>query len=246
LSFKAFAKTVDYWRLRADPDGANEDDEAKRDDRGFHLSESFGGMWFASLSLDPISGSIVAKELRRIEQAMFNDDWREAADRVGRTPTILDLERSPAQRRADALVEMATRSAAMPAGSRRPEPLFTVLVGWETLHDKVCELSNGTVVSPGSLERWLDVARLERAVFGPDSRVIDIGVSRRLFEGATRRAVQVRDHAQGCFNATCDEDPERCQVDHIIPWSAGGPTTQANGRLACSAHNRGRHGRPPP
>ncbi|HET7489778.1 MAG TPA: HNH endonuclease signature motif containing protein [Acidimicrobiales bacterium] len=81
-------------------------------------------------------------------------------------------------------------------------------------------------------------------VFGPASRPIDVGMRRRLFAGATRRAVEVRD--QGCRHPSCDEPAERCQVDHVLPWAAGGPTTIANGRLACGPHNRPRNRRGPP
>jgi 5-methylcytosine-specific restriction endonuclease McrA len=31
---------------------------------------------------------------------------------------------------------------------------------------------------------------------------------------------------------------ERCQIDHIVPHSQGGLTTQANGRCYCAVHNR--------
>jgi 5-methylcytosine-specific restriction endonuclease McrA len=71
--------------------------------------------------------------------------------------------------------------------------------------------------------------------------VIDVGVARRLFTGATRRAVQLRDHE--CFHPFCDVPSSDCEVDHVQPWSAGGATTQANGRPACGFHNRARHRR---
>lgn len=114
-----------------------------------------------------------------------------------------------------------------------------MLVGWETARGRICELANGTVVAPAALVPWPDSARLERVVFDGPSRVIDVGVGRRLFTGATRRAVEVRD--QQCFHEFCDVAADDCQVDHIIPHPAGGPTTQANGQLACGFHNRGRH-----
>ena len=40
-----------------------------------------------------------------------------------------------------------------------------------------------------------------------------------LFDGATRRTVQVRDRE--CFHDLCDEPAEGCEIDHIEPWSAG-------------------------
>ncbi|HEV2069917.1 MAG TPA: HNH endonuclease signature motif containing protein [Acidimicrobiales bacterium] len=96
------------------------------------------------------------------------------------------------------------------------------------------ELGIDPLTSPGSLVPWLDQAWLERVVFDPASRIIDVGVARRLSTGATRRAVQVRD--QECFHPLCDEPAELCQIDHVEPWSAGGHTVAANGRPACAYH----------
>jgi hypothetical protein len=238
LRFASFAKALAYWRWRADPDGAEDDAAAQRQRRKLHLSQSFGGMWFADGTFDPISGEIVAAELRRIEEQLFAADWAEAKGRVGDHVRNSDLRRTPAQRRADALVEMATRSATAPVGGRRPEPLFTVVVGYETFAGPVCELANATMVTPGSLVPWLESAWVERVVFDGPSRVLDVGVHRRLFSGATRRAVVVRDRE--CFDPACDVPAELCQIDHVRPWAEGGLTTQANGRPACGFHNRRR------
>ena len=235
LRFDAFNRVVDYWAQRADPDGAEDDDHDRRHQREVHLSESFGGMWLGKLTLDPISGTIVAGELGRLEKLLFDADWADAKARLGREPTIFDLARTPAQRRADALVEMATRSAAMPPDARRPAPLFSVFVGYETLHGPICELAAGTVLAPGALLPWLDQAYIERAVFSPGDRV-EVSERARLFTGATRRAVQLRDRF--CDDKTCDIPADDCQVDHITPYSQGGPTTQANGRVGCAYHNR--------
>lgn len=50
-----------------------------------------------------------------------------------------------------------------------------------------------------------------------------------------------------CFHEFCEEPAERCQIDHVTPWAAGGATVEANGRVACAFHNRERHRpRPPP
>ena len=191
--------------------------------------------------LDPISGTVLANQLQRIENELFAADWAEARARVGDDVRPSDVERSPAQRRADALVEMARRAGSAPADARRPEPLFTVLVGYETFAGRMCQLADGTVVSPGTLVDWLDEAWIERVVFDGPSRVVDVGAAQRLFTGATRRAVEVRD--QECFHEMCDLPAEQCEVDHVEPWSAGGRTVSANGRPACAFHNLGRHRR---
>ncbi len=232
-------RALAYWAQLADPEGADAGAEAGHCARRLHLAETFGGSWALSGQFDPIGGAGVARALGIIEQELFEADWAEARARWGADVRMSHLVRTPAQRRADALVEMARRALAVPAGARLPEPLFTVLVGYETFAGRTCELAGGAVVAPGSLVRWIDEAWVERVVFDGPSRVTDVGVRRRLFAGATRRAVEVRDRT--CFHPFCDEAAERCEIDHVQPWAAGGLTTEANGRVACGFHNRERH-----
>jgi 5-methylcytosine-specific restriction endonuclease McrA len=85
----------------------------------------------------------------------------------------------------------------------------------------------------------LDRADVERALFDGPSKVIDIGVRRRLFTGATRTAIQLRDRV--CTHPSCDWPAEDCEIDHITPYSDGGETTQDNGRCLCRYHHRWRH-----
>ncbi|MHB1486303.1 MAG: HNH endonuclease signature motif containing protein [Acidimicrobiales bacterium] len=243
LRFESFTRALAYWEQLADPDGAEDDDEARRRRRDVYLESSFNGLWLGRITLDPISGAIVAGELEHLEAEMFEADWAQARAGLGREPTSIELSRTPGQRRADALVEMATRSRSAPADGRRPAPLFSVLVGYETMHGRMCELANGTALSPGSLLGWLDAAYIERAVFAPGRRV-EISATARLFTGATRRAIELRD--QNCTHPYCDRPAAACDVDHVIPFAAGGPTTQENGRMLCGFHNRLRHQRPPP
>ncbi len=243
LTFAEFVRVARYWEQHADPDGAEEDAIERRARRDVYLVPSVGGMYLGQMTLDPISGAIVAGELERLEAQLFEADWAEAKAQLGREPRVDELPRTPAQRRADALVEMATRSKSAPEEGRRPAPLFSVLVDYPTLAGRICELAGGTVLSPGSLVPWLDQAYVERAVFSPGGRV-EVGLTSRFFTGATRRAIELRD--QGCQHPYCDEPAERCQVDHILEFSQGGPTSQENGRLLCSFHNRQRNQRPPP
>ena len=207
-----------------DPDGAEQGADEDRAARELHLSQSFGGLWFGRITLDPVSGDIVDTTLRSIERELFDADWAEAKARLGREPTVLDLRRTPAQRRADALVEMATRARTAPAGGRRPAPLFTVVVGLETFRGPILELFNRTVLTPGTAAAHLTEADVERIVFDGPSRVLDVGAQRRFFTGALRRAIEVRDRT--CFHPSCDEVPERPEIDHIHEASKGGETTQ--------------------
>jgi hypothetical protein len=242
VSFRRFEHDLAYWRQEHDPESEDRRMKAQVDGRQVHLSPTFQGSWRLDGMFDPIAGTILHDTLMKIERELFEHDWADAKEKLGREPLAAELSRTPAQRRADALVEMAVRARTAPANGRRPEPLFTVLIGLPRF-EQLCELANGTVITPGSLTGWFSHAWIERVVFQPPSRVIDVGERRRLFEGATRRAVEVRDLNQ-CFHDLCEDPIE--QIDHIQPHSWDGPTTQDNGRGACAFHNRQRHRRGPP
>src|SRR3546814_17711868 len=108
------------------------------------------GMWFGRITLDPVRGTIVDETLAMIERELFEIDWAQAKDRLGRKPTLDELDRTPAQRRADALPEMAIRARTAPRDGRRPAPLFTVVIAYETLKGPVCELWNRPNITPGT------------------------------------------------------------------------------------------------
>jgi hypothetical protein len=243
MGFEDFYRALSYWKQLADPEGADAGDEERRAARTVYLEASFTGMWLGQMTLDPISGSIVAGELNRLEEQLFEADCAEAKERLGRSPRIDELARSSGQRRADALVEMAARSRTAPADGIRPAPLFSVFVGYETAYGRICELENGTVLAPSALDPWMDSSYFERAIFSLGTRV-DVSARARIFTGGTRRALELRDRM--CTHPYCYEPAESCQADHIQPWAEGGPTTQENGRLLCGFHNRLRNQRPPP
>jgi Domain of unknown function (DUF222) len=219
----------------ADPDGAQASDQERKASRNVYLETSLSGMFLGQMTLDPISGSIVSNELNRLEHELFEADCAQTKERLGRTGRIDELPRTSGQRRADALVEMATRSRTAPAEGTRPAPLFSVFVGYETVHGRICELENRTVVPPSALDPWMDSAYFERAIFSLGNR-IDVSVRSRFFTGGTRRAIELRDRL--CTHPHCYEPAENCQVDHIRTWALGGETTQDNGRLLCGFHNR--------
>ena len=238
LSFDKYIRAVSYWHQFADPDGTETSHEKRLAARDVYLEKSFDGTWLGHMTMDPLSGAAVSEELGRLEHELFEADWAEATERLGKEPTLSDLARTTGQRRCDALVEMATRSRTAPADGRRPAPLVSVLVDFPTLAGRICELANGTVLTPGALLPLLDEAYIERAVFSPGNRV-EVSETARLFTGATKRAIELRDRT--CTHPYCDGSGPS-QVDHIIPYAEGGPTNQENGRhsrvTATSSLNR--------
>ena len=223
LAYADAVRLVQYWCQRADDVLNTPAKERRAAKAAFYASSSLDGMVVLNGQLDPIGGAIVTEALQRIEQELYLADL-EAGTR-----------RTPAQRRAQALVEMAHRSQATPPDGRMPKPLFTVIVGDDTAKN-LCELSNGTVLQPEELAQYFDTAMLETILFDGPSTVLSVS-RRRSFTGSIRRAIEVRDrrcqHPSGC-----DQPASRCDVDHIKPFHQGGVTSQFNGRLLCSVHNR--------
>jgi hypothetical protein len=238
LTWAHFTRTTNYWLQLAQPDQAEDDASAQEAARRVHMSPGMDGTGLLDGLLTPLGYATVRGALDRIENELFHADWAEARARLGDRACLDDLARTPAQRRHDALVEMAERAIAAPADSLRPRPLVTVLVGLETFTGRICELADGTVISPGTIAGLLDRATIERVVFDSPDRVMAVGTT-RLFTGALRRAIEVRD--RHCTHPGCTVPAARCDVDHVIPYNDGGPTNQANGVLRCPAHHRWRH-----
>ena len=243
LSWADFVRAVEYWRQHADPDGVERDAAHDQARRRVHLSPGLRGTGILDGMLTPLGYATVQAALGRIEQELFDADWAAARAQHGDTATACHLARTPTQRRHDALVELAERSVTAPADGKRPPPLISVLVGYETFKGPVCQLASGTVITPGTVASTLDEALIERVVFDGPSRVIDLGHARR-FTGAARRALDVRD--QRCTHHSCDLPADQCQGDHIRAWTTHGPTHPDNGQLRCAYHNRWRWTHPDP
>lgn len=242
LPFDDFVQALRHWEEVVDEDGAEDRAEHDLAARRLHISETFRGNFVIDGQLDVVGGTEVATALSRIEQELFEADLRDVRERLGDAATVADIERTLAQRRADALVEMARRAMAAPPGARLPEPLVTVVVGLETLQGRVCEMFNRTTVTPGTVARLLTDAFVERAVFDGPNRIIELGHRERFFRGGLRRVIEIRD--RHCQHPGCRRPHDQCEGDHIQPWAMGGPTTQENGRLQCGFHNRWRNTQP--
>ena len=241
LRWAQATRLVQYWCHRADAQTDTDhtdqtDPGAPADDVHLHASTTIGGTVVLDGVLDPIGGAAVVSELNRLEHDLYLADQRDG------------ITRTVAQRRAAALVVMAQRSATAPTDGRAPKPLFSVLLG-DHAFTELCELANGTVITPHHLTPWLGTAQLETILFDGPTTIISVS-KRRSFVGALRRAIEVRDrHCQ--HPSGCDIPAERCDIDHIVPHTHDGPTSQFNGRLECPTHNRhvdrhDHHTTPPP
>jgi hypothetical protein len=215
-SFSDFTQALRYWVQCADDEVGANDPSRQKDSRYLSLAKTFDGTTDLRGCLDPLSGEIFASELEAIYQELFAADWNQAKGLLGDQVTVNDLERTPGQRRVDALVEMAKRSGSRPLGATAPRPLITIHAGYPKF-SQICELASGTVISPSQVVPLLSDAEIETVVFQSPNRVTDIKHKRR-FSGALKRVIEVRDrkcqHESGC-----DIRAENCQVDHILAYS---------------------------
>jgi uncharacterized protein DUF222 len=221
--FHVAQQGIAYWQQLADRKAADDDADVLHQRRHLHASKTWRGTGVLDGVLDPVGFEVFHTELTRIDEELRLQDRRDGA------------QRTAAQRRADALIEMATRSAIAPADGLRARPLFTVTIGIDPFKH-LCELASGSVIAPGLLLPYLAEADIERIVYDPPNRRFEAS-HRRRFDGAIRRIIKVRDrHCQ--HSSGCDVPASKCDVDHIEPHSRGGITCLCRGELKCDYHNR--------
>jgi hypothetical protein len=166
-------------------------------------------------------------------------------------------DRTPAQRRADALGEICRwwlygADRPMVAGER---PHVTVMVGAESLAGAVPTEATGSIaasattseldhvgpVSPETARRLACDASVMRVVMGGRSEPLDVGRRTPVVPPAMRRAVILRDRC--CRFPGCDRPHTWCDAHHVVHWANGGSTAVDNLLLLCRRHHRKVHER---
>jgi hypothetical protein len=149
-------------------------------------------------------------------------------------------DRTPAQRRADALLEvcrLALRTQELPDDGGEP-PQLAVTVAYQPLSRTLgtAVTDAGQRLSAATARRLACDARILPAVLGSTGQILDLGRTRRLATGPLRRALHIRD--RGCAFPDCDRPPRWTDAHHITPWTKGGATTLDNLVLLCRHHHR--------
>ena len=187
----------------------------------------------------PVEGSVRVSGFLTVEDAAV---VRAALDPLC-TPRSGD-DRDPAQRRADALVDicqLALRTGSLPENGGEPAQLV-VTVPFDQLSGQLGRgvLDTGERITPASVRQLACDAQILPSVLGGAGQPLDVGRTRRLFAGPLRRALVLRD--QGCAFPECDRPARWCDAHHVVSWVDGGPTSLANGVLLCRRHHRLLHG----
>lgn len=220
-------------RLRevVDPDGALTSHEQQFTRRYLNLSPMLDGMTRLDGLLDAESTATLSAALSPLMVPAGGDD-----------------DRTTAQRRADAVVELATvamREGSLPKLSGSSVAL-EVVVGVDTLRELerapgvVLDHPGGGADLPGpAIGRLACDASIGRVVLGPDGVPLDLGRQVRLFSRGQRRALAVRDG--GCRFPGCSRPPRFTDAHHLIPWQRGGVSDLSNAALLCRFHHRAMH-----
>jgi hypothetical protein len=215
-----------HWRHRGDAAAEVERARKQYARRELTIAPKAGGMFGVKGDLDAEGGAMVMTAL----------DALSAPDPSGAEA------RTPAQRRADALVELARRSldaGDLPdRGGERPH--LSVLVPLETVMDDLgapgADLESGGMLTGEAVRRLLCDCKVHRVVTKGASQPIDVGRATRTAPAALRRALVVRD--RGCAFPGCDRPAAWCDVHHLVHWTRGGATDPDNCVLLCTAHHR--------
>jgi 5-methylcytosine-specific restriction protein A len=200
----------------------DEPDISEPPPRTLFLSETLNGRGELSAGLDP-----EARELTDI------------ALRAAETPDVEgEPPRSPAQRRADAFVDIMRffldHQTAKPGGRHRHH--MNVIVRYEDLIEgRSGEFADGTRVDGATIQRLACDAGYHRVVTQGRSSILDYGTTRRNIPVNLFNALVVRD--RGCRFPGCDRPPHWCEAHHIDHWENHGPTKIENLVLACSRHH---------
>jgi len=181
-------------------------------------------------TFDPEAAEVVDTALRL---AMTDDAVAEAEAEAdgGRV-------RLPAERRADALVDVCRHFLDHQRGHRggRHRPHLNVVVDLDAVENRgQGRLIDGTPLDPVTIQRLLCDAAVHRVVTDGRSMVLDYGRATRTISPAMWATLVLRD--RHCRAAGCDRRPDMCEAHHVVPWQDGGPTDQHNLVLLCTRHH---------
>lgn len=153
--------------------------------------------------------------------------------------------RTPAQRRADALVSLADaamRAGELPTGGGRL-PQVTLVVPVEALspeadRDPTVAASvteGGAVISHALARRVLCDAAVRRLVVDSAGLPLEVGRATRQWSVAQRQALLAL-HG-GCVLPGCDRPGSWTEIHHVTWWRNGGRTDIDNGAPLCRPHH---------
>lgn len=236
-----FRKAAATWAAGLDLAALERTHQAQRAARFLHLADTAAGTRISG-QLDAVAGHTLRLALEAAAGKPAADDAR-----------------TPEQRRADALVSLASvalslaGSDGVPVGPRAQVAFVMREETWAGLRaarsgaaadtrtpTAPATLADGDALPPSEVARLLCDCELTRVVLDAAGQPLDLGRAARLFTPAQRTAVMVRDG--GCFWPGCGAPTRWCEVHHLVWWDRDrGTTSVEDGALACSYHHHEIH-----
>jgi Domain of unknown function (DUF222) len=221
LSVGDTATAMQDWARRAEALFDNQPDTPPPE-RSLHLSRILDGRRELSGSFDPEGGSVIATALR-----------------LAQSPDVEgEPARTPAQRRADALVDLCRRFLDHQHHHRggRHRPHLNVITALPDLeHLGPGRLLDGTTLDPATVQRLVCDVGIHRVVTNGRSSILDYGTTTRTVPAPLYNALVIRD--RHCRFPGCDRPPEWCEAHHVRWVTDGGTTSLDNLTLACTRHH---------
>jgi hypothetical protein len=225
----AFAPVAERIRDTLDPEAAERRRLKRLTERWLQVDRTFDGAVSVSGMLDPDAGELLITTLSALIPPPTPND-----DRTG------------AQRRADALLDLCRLAAnhTPVAGGEKPQVMVTVDLA--TLRNQLsldpagalsvgATLGSGWSIGLDTARRLACDAKVIPLVLGGPSEPLDVGRLTRSCPPGLRRALVFRDG--GCRYPGCDRPPEWTDAHHIQHWIDLGPTSLTNCVLLCRHHH---------
>lgn len=221
-----------------------EQDDRQRRSRSLTQYVDRCGMTRYRLTLDPEGAAIVDAAVAAMSKPDTDDDG-------GPDP------RTPAHRRADAILTIVGRGVSAPEGvpqTDKAQVLVTIsLAALTALGDGICAAcgqprpgaafgvaaggitATGQVLAPAIVRKMACAAGIVPVMLGTESEPLELGRATRYFTPGQRRLLVLRDG--GCTYPGCTMPAQWTDAHHLTHWSRGGHTDIANAALLCERHH---------
>jgi hypothetical protein len=232
-TFSQFAQSLRGAVHALDPRGQEKQHEAAVRDRRVGLRPLEHGM-------AELSAILRADHATAAWAAIEHAARCSSGDHVGQPAAHDQDERTMDQRRADALVTLLLGETGEGAGG----PAVQVTVALSTLLglDRQPGELAGYGPIPASLARRIandPNGTWRRLVTDNYGQLLDYG--RRTYRPPAALADHVRARDRTCRFPTCNRRAQRCDLDHPVPWHAGGATSEANLQAVCPRQHQHKH-----
>ena len=213
---------VDQWRARVDRPADETYERACHRRRSLKFFRTLDGMVRLEGLFEAETGRIL----------------RHAVDTLVRGQRLDESGRTPEQRKADALIELADayNSGTVTGGRERPHMLVTVDI--EQLAKRAggrALLDTGETITIEAARRLACDADIATVLLRGPNEILDFGRARRVASNTQYKALVIRD--RGCRFPGCDRPPGWTQAHHIVEWPDGGRTDLDNLVLLCLTHH---------